>query len=108
MQKTNLYYDNDVVIKAQSIEKDFVYGYDIITEEFCKRKLADLLPITKPIINLIGDEKLRLLIALNCSKTRKELTSLLNCTDRTTQRLLAKYNLADESKQELGKNSVKI
>lgn len=102
---SKLYYNDKIIMKASSVENNIIYGYNIVTEEFCAMKLSEMIPMNNMILNIVKDEYLRVLIVARCSKTRKEFAAILGCGDRKAQRLFAKYNLADEQRQERGKNS---
>lgn len=101
---SNLYYNDKIIMKASSVENNIIYGYNILTEEFCAMKLPEMIPMNDMILKIVTDEYLRVLIVARSSKTRKEFATILGCGERKAQRLFAKYNLADEQRQERAKN----
>lgn len=101
---SKLYYNDKIIMKASSVENNIIYGYNIVTEEFCAMKLSEMKVINNTILTIIKHEYTRVLVAVHSSESRRELATTLGCCDRTAQRLLAKYNLADEQQQEKSKN----
>jgi len=53
----------DRIIKMSDVFGNMIYGYDILTEEFVGEDIGDCFPITKSILNLMANERARVVLA---------------------------------------------
>jgi hypothetical protein len=89
-----------IKIKSLNVQTNECLGFNLKTECLEKHNLNDCSIIRDGIIDVLNDQKVRFLIAKQMVKSQKkaitELSTILDCSDRTVFRLKERYDFAEE------------
>lgn len=89
--KESIIIADDNIIKVIKDDDKYYYGYNILTEEFKKVFKNHSVKINKTLIRLLGDESIRVKLALSLTNNNAKAAKMLNLSGRTLFRIKKDY-----------------
>lgn len=81
------------IIKIQFGDKKYLYGYDLITEKFVKVLIKDCRPFPKIMLQLISNEKLKILILDQLCSDLEHAAEVSRLSVRNISTLRKRHNI---------------
>lgn len=83
-----IYISENTIVAAIDESDTKITGYNLFTEELVVLNKKSCFKITTSIIKLLGNDKVKVLLAKNLSTNQEEAAKILNVVPRTYQRQL--------------------
>ena len=100
MEIKDIYITDKYIIKANKITKEFIVGFDMLSEKLVTCETKSSIKLTSSIVNLLFDEKAKTILVSNITSSNTEAAVLSKCSERTWIRMKTDhYSVRTEDKE---------